>query len=65
MLLWGIAFEVVFAAAVIYVPPLQSLFGTAALGPAEVGVLATFPVLVWGSDELRRAAVRRRSARTA
>ena len=29
-LLWGIAFELVFAAALIYVPFLQSLFGTAA-----------------------------------
>ena len=28
MLLWGIAFELVFAAALIYVPPLQDVFGT-------------------------------------
>ena len=63
LLLWGIAFELAFAAAVIYMPPLQSIFGTAALGWHEVAVLATFPVLVWGSDELRRWGVRRRSAR--
>jgi len=59
-LLWGILFELVFAAAVIYVPPLQDIFHTAALGPAELGLLALFPPLVWGSDELRRWVVRRR-----
>jgi calcium-translocating P-type ATPase len=60
LLLWGIAFELAFAAAVIYLPPLQAAFGTAALGWEELAVLATFPVLVWGSDELRRWVVRRR-----
>jgi calcium-translocating P-type ATPase len=48
-LLWGIAFELLFAAALIYVPPLQD-------------VLVPFPFLVWGSDELRRWWLRRRSA---
>ncbi|MDO9356985.1 MAG: cation-transporting P-type ATPase [Solirubrobacteraceae bacterium] len=60
LLLWGIGFELAFAAALIYLPPLQGLFHTAALGPTELGILATFPVLVWGSDELRRAWNRRR-----
>jgi magnesium-transporting ATPase (P-type) len=60
LLLWGIAFEVVFAAALIYLPPLQHLFGMAALGAAELAMLATFPVVVWGADELRRARARRR-----
>ena len=59
LLLWGIAFELVFAAALIYLPPLQSVFGTAALGLPELALLATFPVIVWGSDELRRAWLRR------
>jgi magnesium-transporting ATPase (P-type) len=59
LLLWGIAFELAFAAAVIYLPALQSAFGTAALGWRELAVLATFPPLVWGSDELRRWAARR------
>lgn len=54
LLLWGLAFEVAFTAAVIYLPPLQDVFGTADLGPRELAVLAVFPVLVWGSDELRR-----------
>ena len=59
LLLWGIAFELVFAAAVIYLPPLQDVFGTAALGAPELAVLTTFPLIVWGTDELRRWWVRR------
>lgn len=55
LLLWGILFEVVFAAAVIYLPPLQPIFHTAPLGPVELATLAPFPVIVWGVDELRRA----------
>jgi calcium-translocating P-type ATPase len=55
LLIGGIAFELAFAAALIYVPPLQDLFRTAALGLPELGLLALFPVIVWGSDELRRA----------
>jgi calcium-translocating P-type ATPase len=62
MLLWGIAFELVFAAALIYVAPLQGVFHTAALGVPELAILACFPVIVWGSDELRRAWLRRRDA---
>jgi calcium-translocating P-type ATPase len=58
LLLWGIASEIVFAAALIFAPPLQGLFGTAALGPAEIGILAVFPLVVWGTDELRRARLR-------
>jgi calcium-translocating P-type ATPase len=61
MLLWGIAFELAFAAAIVYVPLLQDVFHTAALGPTEVAILATFPLVVWGADELRRLR-RRRSA---
>jgi calcium-translocating P-type ATPase len=61
MLLWGLASEVVFLAALVYVPPLQQVFGTAALGWAEIGILATFPLVVWGADELRRLVIRRRA----
>jgi magnesium-transporting ATPase (P-type) len=59
LLLWGIAFELVFAAALIYLPPLQAVFGTRALGWAEIAILAPFPFIVWGADELRRARRRR------
>jgi hypothetical protein len=43
----------------VYAPFFQDLFGTAALGATELAILATFPVIVWGSDELRRAVARR------
>jgi calcium-translocating P-type ATPase len=59
-LLLAVAFELTFAAAVIYAPPLQSVFGTAGLGGSELALLAVFPLLVWGSDELRRALLRAR-----
>ena len=58
LLLAGIAFEVLFAAALIYVPPLQRLFGTAALPWDVLAVIAAFPVIVWGTDELRRRRAR-------
>jgi magnesium-transporting ATPase (P-type) len=60
LLLWGIAFELAFAAALIWIPALQPMFHTAALGPLEVALLLPFPFVVWGADELRRA-LRRRS----
>jgi magnesium-transporting ATPase (P-type) len=59
LLLYGIAFEIVFLAALVYLPVFQSVFHTTALGPAELAVLATFPVIVWGADELRRYLRRR------
>jgi magnesium-transporting ATPase (P-type) len=58
-LLRGVAFALLFAAAIIYLPPLQSIFHTAALGPRELIVLACFPFIVRGSDELWRWRARR------
>ena len=62
LLLWGIASEIVFAAGLVYLPPLQHLFGTASLGAAELAILLPFPLIVWGADELRRARRRRAGA---
>ena len=59
LLLGGIVFELVFAAALIYLPPLQSLFGTAALPAWVIALMLPMPVLVWGADELFRWAARR------
>jgi calcium-translocating P-type ATPase len=59
-LLRGLAFAIVFAAAIIYAPPLQSIFNTAALPARDILVLTCFPVIVWGSDELWRWHNRRR-----
>jgi magnesium-transporting ATPase (P-type) len=63
LLLWGIAFEVAFTAALIYLPPLQQLFGTAALGPVTLAIIAPFPFAVWAVDELHRLKRRRRRLR--
>jgi hypothetical protein len=59
LLLWGIAFELALAAAVVYLPPLQALLDTAALGPDVLLFVAPFPLIVWGTDELRRYLLRR------
>ena len=53
-LLWGIAFELVFTAALLYVPAFQAVFGTRPLPATDLLLLAVFPVIVWGTDELRR-----------
>ncbi len=55
MLLQGIAFELAFSAALIYLPPLQAIFGTRPLGLPELTLLAIFPFIVWGVDEIWRA----------
>jgi len=60
LLLWGIAFELILAAIIIYAPPFQSLLGTAALTPDMVLFATPFPFIVWGADELRRWLMRRR-----
>ncbi len=59
-LLRGVAFAIAFAAAIIYAPPLQSIFQTAPLPARDLLVLACFPFIVWGSDELWRGRRRRR-----
>ena len=40
----------------------QGVFATASLRPAQLAVIAPFPVIVWGADEIARW-VRRRAAR--
>jgi hypothetical protein len=62
LLLWGIAFELVFAAALIYLPPLQTAVGTRPLGVSDLAVLATFPFNVLGVDEMRRRRARNRTS---
>jgi calcium-translocating P-type ATPase len=65
LLLWGIAFELALAAAIVYLPPLQALLSTAALSAQDLLLTLPFPFIVWGADELRRWALRRRAARPA
>ena len=59
LLIWGIAFEIVFTAALLYVPPLRDVFGMAAPPPQAFLVVLPFPLIVWGVDELRRLHIRR------
>ncbi len=63
LLLWGIAFELIFTAALVYVPVLQDIFGTAALSPGQLAIALPFPLIVWGADELVRL-IRRGPARS-
>ncbi|MFL6126016.1 cation-translocating P-type ATPase [Actinophytocola sp.] len=60
LLLWGIAFEVAFAAALITVPWLRDVFGTTPPPLAHLALLPLFPLIVWGADELWRRNQRRR-----
>ncbi len=59
LLLWGIAFELALALAIVYLPPLQTLLGTASMPPEYLLLTLPFPLIVWGADELRRYARRR------
>ena len=54
LLLWGIAFELVFAAAVVDLPPFQSA-SRHGRRTRQLALLLPFPVVVWGADELCRA----------
>ena len=63
LLLWGIAFELAFTAALLWVPPLSDLFGTQPPPLEDLVLVLPFPFIVWGADELWRWSVRRRSAR--
>jgi magnesium-transporting ATPase (P-type) len=63
LLLWGIAFELAFAAAVVALPGLQDVFDTAPIGGMNLLILLPFPFVVWGADELRRWTVRQKEVR--
>jgi magnesium-transporting ATPase (P-type) len=60
LLLAGIGAELALAAAIIYVPILQELLGTAALPAHLLLITVPFPFIVWGADEIRRYLARRR-----
>jgi calcium-translocating P-type ATPase len=62
LLLWGFAFELLFAAVVVATPVAETL--GMALPPWDaLLLLAPFPVVVWGADELWRARRRRSGGR--
>ena len=60
LLLAGIAVALAFAALVIYLPAMNGFFGTAPLSPGQLAIVAPYPFIVWGADEIRRMLVRRR-----
>jgi magnesium-transporting ATPase (P-type) len=60
-LLVGIAFELALAAALIYVPGLNSAFHQAPIGLEHWLVLAPIPFVVFGAEEARKAVLRRRA----
>jgi magnesium-transporting ATPase (P-type) len=64
LLLWGIAFELAFAALLISVPALQDLFGTAPVGAGWWLGLAAFIPVIFLAEEARKAVVRRRAGNT-
>ena len=57
-LLGAIGIALAFAATLIYMPALNSIFGTAPLTGAQLATVAPFPFIVWGADELRRLFLR-------
>jgi magnesium-transporting ATPase (P-type) len=59
LLLWGVAFEIVFTALLVATPGVQDVFGTAVPPISSLLLVLPFPLVVWGADEWRRA--RRRS----
>ena len=63
LLLWGIAFELVFAAVIVTVPGISTLMGMAVPPLKQLLVLPLFPLVVWGADELVRLVRRRRQSR--
>jgi magnesium-transporting ATPase (P-type) len=58
-LLWGVAFELALAAAVIYVPFLQPLFSTGPVPPQWWLLFIVFLPLVFFAEQLRKAMARR------
>ncbi|QWV95650.1 cation-transporting P-type ATPase [Geomonas oryzisoli] len=59
----GIAFQLLFCLALIYLPPLQRLFEVAPLPPRFWGVIACYPVLILLAEEGRKRWLTSREAR--
>jgi magnesium-transporting ATPase (P-type) len=59
MLMWGIAAEIGFQAALVYFKPLQAIFSTASMNGMEWLVLAAFAPLLLVADEIRKYVLRR------
>jgi magnesium-transporting ATPase (P-type) len=56
----GIIFEIALMLAILYIPPLQSVFGTTPLGITEWLYVVTFIPVMFFADEIRKYVIRRR-----
>ncbi|HEY3373471.1 MAG TPA: cation-transporting P-type ATPase [Candidatus Aquicultor sp.] len=56
---YGIIFELLIVAAIIYIPFLQDIFGTTSVGVVEWSLALVFGVIIFLADEARKAYVRR------
>jgi P-type Ca2+ transporter type 2C len=54
LILWGILFELVFAAVIIYTPFCQKIFNTIGLGWQEWSILFVFMIAIFFLEELRK-----------
>jgi magnesium-transporting ATPase (P-type) len=54
LVFWGIAFELLFAGLLVYVPFLQKIFQTTAIGWTDWGILFIFSLLIFLAEELRK-----------
>ena len=63
-ILVGIAVELALLSAIIYVPLLQGVFGTTAIGPFDWLYLVVLPIPMVLLDELRKGLARGRAARS-
>ncbi|MBN1786518.1 MAG: cation-transporting P-type ATPase [Candidatus Methanofastidiosa archaeon] len=64
-ILIGIAIELVLIMLFVYVPPIQAILGTQALGLKDWLFLAPFAVFLFVAEEFRKYVIRRRMARSA
>jgi magnesium-transporting ATPase (P-type) len=62
LLLQGIAVEIGILLALMWIPPLQEVFALAPLRASEWMLLAAYPLVMLGAEELRKAFMRRRDA---
>ena len=55
----GIAVALAFAAALVYLPALHGCLRHRGTHPAQLAIVAPFPFIVWGADEIGRLLMRR------
>ena len=61
LILWGILFELIFTAALVYLPFFQGIFNTIGLDWQDWGLLCTFMIIIFSLEELRKRIVFRRN----